>query len=676
MTFDLQPLIRLFVRLIATLGLVGIGSSAQALVITAAEQKINLAPHAKLLLDRTGQLTLQQIQADPARYVFEPSPSDSAALSLGFTDATYWIRLDLSRQAAAPERWILEIPFVAIDSVQWFSPEGAVANSGTMVDLSARQIFTRVHAFYVDLSTEPQAFYLRVQSSYPLTIPLELMQTDVYGKQQLTDTMVQSLYYGGLLALFLYNLVIFFTNRDLRYLLYCLFAVCVGIGMFAGNGYGRLFVWPDWQSFDRVAQGLFFSLAGALGLLFTIAFLQLRQRVTRVYWLLTACAWMELAIAAGLLASVFWAMPVASLYFLNFAVSTVAILACIAVAVFLSIQGVREARYFVLSWGFLALGSVVATFRALDWVPSNLLTLYAMQISSGFEALFFSFALADRLRSERMAREQAQARLLESQQQTVEALRVSGERLERAVDMRTQELRALLVKEQQAREQYVRFGAMIAHEFRNPLNVIEAQNTLIEIDPEAGIEKTQKRVGVIRSAVTRLATLFDQWLQSDRLSQAFATISPLPIDTIGLIDDVVRSSKGYQPDHEIVSYNTESPLVIHADYGLLRMAVLNLVDNACKYSPQGSVVCVGIELRDGWVGLFVKDQGPGIAIEKQKEIFEPYVQLPDAARLVGVGLGLSFVRRIADLHGGRVELQSRLGHGATFTVWLKQHVES
>lgn len=668
--------LRSVLRLATTLALSGVVLSAHALVISPAEQKANLIPHAQILIDATGQLTLEQIEAEPQRHIFEPVPSDAGELSLGFTNATYWIRLDLSREPSAPARWILEVPFVAIDRIQWFPPNGQVAASGTMADVGTKQIFSRMHSFYVDLSTEPQAFYLRVQSSYPLTVPLELMRTDVFDKQQLIDTMVQSVYYGGLMALFLYNLVIFFTNRDRRYLLYCLFAISVCIGMFAGNGYGRLFLWHDWASFDRVAQGFFFSLAAAFGLAFTNAFLQLRERMRWAYWVLTALMWAELFIGAGLFASVMVALPVSDLYFLNFAVSSLGILVCIAVAVSLSVRGVREARYFVLSWGFLAVGSVVATLRAFDLLQSNLFTLYAMQIGSGFEALLFSFALADRLRSERMGRELAQKRLLESEQAAVQALRLSEERLEQAVDIRTQELRALLVKEQQGREQYVRFGAMIAHEFRNPLNVIEAQNTLIEIDPEAGVDKTRKRIGVIRSAVTRLATLFDQWLQSDRLSQAFATITPLPIDAIGLIDDVIGSSRHYQPDHQIKSESTVSALVVRADYALLRMAILNLVDNACKYSPKGSTVCIGLEVLDDWVGVYVKDEGPGIALDKQREIFEPYVQLPGGHRLVGVGLGLSFVNRIAELHEGRVQVDSLPGQGATFTIWIKRDIDT
>ena len=656
-------------------GLFAFVSHTQAFTLTASDGQVNLTPHAQLLFDSSGELTFEQIQADPEKFQFSSVPPDIEALAFGFTQAALWIGLQLNRELDAPERWILEIPYVGIDDVQWFGADGTSAASGTMRSADDRQIFTRVHAFYVDVSPEPQSYYLRLQSSYSLTAPLVLMQTDVYGRAQLTDTIIQFLYFGGLLSLLLYNFVIFLTNRDGPYFVYCLFIVFIWLGMFAGNGYGRLFLWPDLTYFDRISQSFFLALSAVFSFWFTAKFLRLRERASILNTLIILMIGALVVIAGALLASLSLAFSVDVVLMTLLLVATTGTMMCLGTSVYLAVwQRVREARYFVLSWGFLCAGAVVASLRAFDFLPSNVLTLYALQISSGLEALFFSFALADRLRSERQERELAQRRLVEAQQATVQALKVSEERLENAVDVRTQELRAMLVKEQQVRDQYVRFGAMIAHEFRNPLNVIEAQNALLEMDPTNDPSKLTKRVGVIRTAVTRLANLFEQWLQSDRLSQAFAKITPLPIDTIGLIDDVVASSRAYQPDHNILSVSTQTPLVVRADYGLLRMAVLNMVDNACKYSAKGTTVCVGVELRDDWVGLFVKDEGVGIALEKQTAIFEPYVQLPSSDRLVGVGLGLSFVKRIAQLHEGRVQVQSHPGKGSTFTIWVKRYI--
>jgi two-component system, sensor histidine kinase LadS len=563
-----------------------------SLVLKASDTKVNIVPYVEVLTDPTRKLTLETILAEPQNYPFQsPQNSSDNVLNFGLSHAAHWVRISLSHQPGVIDRWVLEIPYVAIDDLELFAPSGQLWVSGTMRDFRERQIFTRVHAFYVDVSLQPSTYYLRVQSTYPLTIPLELMRTDVFGQEQLIDTMLQFLYYGGLLSLFFYNLVIYFTTQERRYLLYCLFAASVLLAMFAGNGYGRLFLWSNAPYFDRVAQGVFVGLATGFALLFSCTALELKQRASKVYWALLLATSISFSVSVGFLFSIFIQMSIGWLYLLQFTVSSLGIILCITVATYLLSRGVNEAKYFIFSWGFLCIGSVAGSLRALEVLPSNLFTLYAVQITTGIEAILFSFALADRLRSERTARELAQKSLLASQRETVQALKISEAALENEVSIRTQELRASLLNEQRLREQYVRFGAMIAHEFRNPLNVIEAQNTLLELEPDAGSAKVLKRVGVIRSAVVRLSTMFDQWLQSDRLSQVFAKASLLPIDLKRLLDDAVSTSQSYHVEYSFITEYPDSSLMINADYGLLRIAILNLIDNACKYSKQGLNAC-------------------------------------------------------------------------------------
>lgn len=672
MNISLRPSLKTLVTLAAALIVLIFVSGARAVVLSADDTQVNLVPQAEVLVDPTGRLTLEEILADPQRYVFTREQDQQARdFSFGFTEAAYWIRFELSRVSEATPRWILDIPYVGIDEIQWYPPNGQGGVSGTTRGLQERQIMTRAHAFYVDISEEKNTYYLRVQSSYQLTLPLTLMRTDAFGRKQLIDTMVQSLYYGGLLSLFFYNLVIFFTNRDRRYLLYCLFTVAAGLAMYAGNGYGRLFLWPGSPDFDRISQGFFVGLATGLALLFSCEFLDLRNRAKVVYWTLLCAMVVSLTVSFVFMLSLIIPMSLGWLYISQFMTSSFGMIVCVGVAIYLATKGVREAKYFILSWGFLCVGAIAGTLRAFEFLPNNIFTLYAVQISSGFEALFFSFALADRLRSERQEREQAQRQLLESQQETVQALKGSEERLANAVTLRTQELRAIVVKEQQVREQYVRFGAMIAHEFRNPLNVIEAQNALLELGAETGVMKVQQRVNVIRSAVDRLSTMFDQWLQSDRLNQEFAKISLLPIDARSLLQDVEHCCRSYHCDHLFVCSYPDRPTVIRADYALLRIAILNLIDNACKYSLKGTNVVLGAKLEPDWVGIYVADQGAGIQPDKLNTIFEPYVRIESEQRLVGIGLGLSFVKRIVELHDGKIDVNSQVGQGSTFTIWIK-----
>jgi signal transduction histidine kinase len=107
-----------------------------------------------------------------------------------------------------------------------------------------------------------------------------------------------------------------------------------------------------------------------------------------------------------------------------------------------------------------------------------------------------------------------------------------------------------------------------------------------------------------------------------------------------------------------------------ADESLLEIAVLNLLDNACKYAELGTEVRIELRQEAARVGIAVIDQGPGIGPEQQKKIFEDYVRLQPEGPVHGIGLGLAFVRRIATVLNGSVELDSSLGQGCTFSLWL------
>ena len=105
---------------------------------------------------------------------------------------------------------------------------------------------------------------------------------------------------------------------------------------------------------------------------------------------------------------------------------------------------------------------------------------------------------------------------------------------------------------------------------------------------------------------------------------------------------------------------------------LLEQAVVNLIDNAIKYSPAGSTVTVSYSSADGEAHISVRDEGPGIPREHLSRLFERFYRV-DKARsrdMGGTGLGLAIVKHIAQAHGGQAEVQSALGQGSTFTITL------
>lgn len=121
-----------------------------------------------------------------------------------------------------------------------------------------------------------------------------------------------------------------------------------------------------------------------------------------------------------------------------------------------------------------------------------------------------------------------------------------------------------------------------------------------------------------------------------------------------------------------VRLGAEDQATVRGDPDRLRQLLLNLTENAVKYTPSGGTVTLGLERRDGWVRVDVADTGIGIPAEDVPHVFERFYRVDKARSREkgGTGLGLSIAQWIAQAHGGRLEVRSEAGTGTIFTLWL------
>jgi signal transduction histidine kinase len=480
------------------------------------------------------------------------------------------------------------------------------------------------------------------------------------------------MYYGGLLSLLLYNLLLFFSLNDKRFLLYSLYALFFGLGIAAGNGYGRVFMWEEWVAFDEIAQGALLSISAFFATHFARSFLQTRLRTPRMDVALQLSGGLFLATGLGLLVNVWWAMPVREL-------NQVMMFNSLLMGVLIFVSGAKalrsgdsSARFFVLAWTILWLGALLAALRAFGWLPTNTLTSYILQISSAFEMLLLSLALADTIHAERLAREQSQQQALEAQGRLVAVLKTSEENLEHAVQERTEQLRVSLDQQNEMLNQYVRFGSLISHEFRNPLAIITGQISVIRKEHEKGVDHIDQRVAVIGGATQRLARLFEKWLQSDRFKGNFQTINPSQIELQDWLHRTVEANAYLLTNHAVVWRWADGVNDLWADESLLEIALANLLENACKYSPAGSAIVIETRRQAGLIGIAIADQGCGIDSQHQGLVFDEFFRVAPESNVMGMGLGLAIVSRIALAHGGHIELSSLPGQGSCFCLWLPE----
>ena len=168
-------------------------------------------------------------------------------------------------------------------------------------------------------------------------------------------------------------------------------------------------------------------------------------------------------------------------------------------------------------------------------------------------------------------------------------------------------------------------------------------------------------------ALNILRSLVDQVLLLNRIDHSASTVRELaPGDVQAVISKVVGSFNESMPEAR-VEFSTAVPadFTVRLDEGMMRAAVENLVSNGLKYSPADRKVRV--ELAGGPTGwaVAVVDEGRGMPEAEQAKLFQPFFRASNAGNVPGTGLGLTIVRRVVDLHGGRIDFRSREGTGTT-----------
>jgi heavy metal sensor kinase len=218
------------------------------------------------------------------------------------------------------------------------------------------------------------------------------------------------------------------------------------------------------------------------------------------------------------------------------------------------------------------------------------------------------------------------------------------------------------------------FSAALAHELRTPLAALrgEIEMTLRAAPPG---DPQRLRFGSQLEEIDKLNRLIDQILTLARAEsgQIRLTFAPVDLDRLGgsIVEQLEPIAQARDIDLRMLSSDR---VVIDGDPGWLQRLMLNLLDNALKFTSPGGRVTLGVSRHGDDARLEVSDTGAGISADAIRHVFEPFFRADPARTSTpdGAGLGLSLVKWIVDGHRGRVAVRSSAGEGSTFTVWLPQ----
>lgn len=218
-----------------------------------------------------------------------------------------------------------------------------------------------------------------------------------------------------------------------------------------------------------------------------------------------------------------------------------------------------------------------------------------------------------------------------------------------------------------------RVMANVSHEFRTPLHTILGLSKLLAAGSDGPLtEEQQKQVRFIRTSAEELSALVNDFLDISKAESGTAILRPTTFTATDLIASLRGQMRPLVPAGEAVSLVFEEPpadLQLETDQGKVHQIVRNLVSNALKFTEQGEIR-VTLAAQDDQVVVQVRDTGIGIAREHFDRIFEEFGQIdsPTQAKVRGTGLGLALSRKLAELLGGSLAVESVVGRGSTFTL--------
>jgi diguanylate cyclase (GGDEF)-like protein len=397
-------------------------------VLDAGRERLELAPHLTVAHDADGHADAAAMFSQAERGLFAPLPAGGT--TFGFRDGATWLHAELFNQNNGEQRWLLVLDYPLLDQVDVYLryPDGRVQHmgSGDLLPFSARSIRYRHPNFWVDLPQRSEVELLvRVASRSSLQTPLSLFTPKAFAEMERDLQFGIGLFYGILVALLFYNLVLWLSLKDASHCWYMLHVLGFGLVMFCLNGLAFEYLWPNSPRLANLAIPLSMALSQITMHQFCRVFLELHERqplADRIalavigFYVLMGLATFVVDYRSAVLPMTLGVFP-----------GTVFILFVAANAVR---QGYAPAKVFLTAWAFLLLGTALYAAVSFGLLPKNFVTEYGIQLGAATEMILLSFALAYRY-----------ARLRGENERLV---REHNEQLERHVARRTSELSTAL----------------------------------------------------------------------------------------------------------------------------------------------------------------------------------------------------------------------------------------
>jgi serine phosphatase RsbU (regulator of sigma subunit) len=374
--------------------------------------------------DKDKKLTIEDIVRKPLKW----APSNSTAISLGFTKSAYWFRFLVINRRTKDNTCYLEIDYPKLDSIILYIPEknGGFTDKkmGAGFPFYQREIVDRNFMFLLNQGPGQHTYYLRVETTGSLNFKPLLWSSYAFQKRSHVELPLFWIYYGMMMIMVIYNLFIFLSVRNISYIYYSAFISAFIFIELILNGFAFQYLWPNSMWWSRNSLPFFIAVSFVFASLFIRTHLEIPEKFPLINRALIFGTVAPNAIAA--LFSLLSTYRIGIILTAMLAIYTAVIL--YVLVSYVLFRGSRPARYILLAFTLNVFGIVVFVLKSFGILPANLLTNWSLQVGYTMVVIFFSFSLADQINVMK------------------NALQYLNENLEKKVEERTVELNAAMKK--------------------------------------------------------------------------------------------------------------------------------------------------------------------------------------------------------------------------------------
>lgn len=641
--------------------------------------------------------------------------------NFGISKSVYWIKFTI-KNLSNENNLLLQVEYPMLESATLYSKDtNTVPQSIFEKDaFIKRKVRHEDLVFNISLNkNESQTYFLKIKGNEQIIVPLILGTELSFMQLSLTKEIIAGIHIGILLVMILYNLFIYFAIKDKSYLYYVLYILSIGLTQTAITGYTFKYLWPTFPNFNHFSIILFPAFAGSFAIIFVRHFLQTKERAPSFDRFINIFIYVyAFAVILRLVGD-----DRLSYRIIDFTGLTGAFFVLI-MSIKLSIKNFRPAKFFMVAWTIFLIGIVLYVLRNLNILPYSIYTNYTMQAGTAIEVILLSFALADKINILTAEKELSQAEALKISIENQRIIKEQNIVLEQKVKERTTELtytntelESTLTRLKNTQTQLVdaekmaslgQLTAGIAHEINNPINFVSSNiqplkrdiddlwqivNNYEQLDKSESLEAVKAKLSEIEKLKieidveylkTEITTLLDGMQEGvkrtveivkglkvfsriDESDLKFANINSGILSTLIILNNQMSNrlklikDLGNLPDIECFA-------------GKLNQVFMNILSNAIfatESNPKNRPATIWVKtymVDETHVSISIRDNGTGMADDVKNKIFEPFFTTKEVGK--GTGLGLSIVFQIIEMHGGKLDVKSKLNEGTEFLITL------